>query len=73
MTDPKTPAGRLPQLDHDGDDRPGGAKKPPATEWVVTRAKGLHEVPSSESAAVLRAGGRMATARDLKIAGLGQA
>lgn len=71
MTDSaSTPAPRLPQLDHDKDNRPGGAKKAPAMEWIVTRAVGLHQVPSGETAAKLRAGARMATARDLAIAGV---
>jgi hypothetical protein len=66
MTDPK------PQLDHDGDSRPGGAKKPPAMEWIVTRKDGLIQVSSTETAARLRAGARLPTARDFKVAGIEQ-
>lgn len=81
MTDPvDTP--HLPQLDHDADGKAGGAKKPaPRTAptaddfvWVVSRANGLHRVPSGETATVLhQPGGRMATARDLEIGGVEQA
>lgn len=59
-----------PQLDHDNNGGAGGAKKPPATEWVVTRDTGLMEVPSSETAGRLKAGGRMATERDFAVAGI---
>ena len=60
---------RLPQLDHDNSGGPGGAKAPPALEWVVTRKRGLHQVPPAEAREALRAGGRMATPRDLAIGG----
>lgn len=62
-----------PQLDHDRDGKAGGAKKPPAADdlvWMVSRARGLHRVPAPETAAVLRAGGRLATDRDLEIGGV---
>lgn len=59
-----------PQLDHDGNGKAGGAKKPPAFEWIVTRGRGLERVASSLTAARLRAGARMATPRDLAIAGV---
>lgn len=60
----------LSQLDHDVDGRAGGAKKPPALEWVVTRKRGLHQVPSSQTSALIRAGGRLPTERDFAIAGV---
>lgn len=72
MTDPTETKPALSPLDHDGDGRPGGAKKPPVLEWVVTRDLGLHQVPSRDCPAVLQAGGRRATARDLAIAGIEQ-
>lgn len=78
MTDPAdTP--HLPQLDHDNNGKPGGMKKaPPKTAptaddlvWVVNRAKGLHRVAAADVDAATRApGGRLATARDLNIAGV---
>ena len=67
-----------PQLDHDNDGKAGGAKKPPAITaptvedlvWVVSRARGLHRVGAPEVDAALRAGGRLATGRDLEIGGV---
>lgn len=59
-----------PQLDHDKDGRSGGAKKPPAFEWIVTRAAGLVRVPSDETAKRLSRGARIATQRDFAIAGI---
>lgn len=38
--------------------------------WIVSRAKGLHTVAAAETDAVLGAGARLATDRDLKIAGV---
>jgi hypothetical protein len=77
MTD-KTETPHLPQLDHDSDGKPGGSRKPPRTPpaaddlvWVVTRAKGLHRVAADAvSEAVSAPGGRTATDRDLRIAGV---
>ena len=59
-----------PQLDHDGDRKAGGARKPPAFEWIVSRARGLEKVPSAETATRLRSGARMATDRDFAVAGI---
>lgn len=59
MTDP---------LDHDGDGRKGGSVKP---VWIVTEESGLHQVPTSAvSAAISNGKGRVATPRDLAIAGV---
>lgn len=67
MTDPVS---NLPQLDHDGDGRAGGAKKPPATAWVVTRAEGLIRLPAAQAKARIEAGARPATDRDFRVAGV---
>lgn len=77
MTDQATTP-RLPQLDHDGDGQPGGAKKAPAKAapgaddlvWMVSRAKGLHRAPAAETDSIVKAGGRFATDRDLNIGGV---
>lgn len=61
---------RKPQLDHDGDGRPGGAKPAPGAEWVVTRGEGLIQVPADQVADRLRRGGRLPSARDFAIAGI---
>jgi len=58
-------------LDHDDNGRKGGAKKPETPVWVVTRADGLHQVAASQMDTALKAdGGRLATDRDLAIAGV---
>jgi hypothetical protein len=56
----------------DTPDIPPARPKPPARPvWVVTRAEGLHAVAKKAVAALLEAGGRLATDRDLEIGGVG--
>lgn len=64
------PDPHLPQLDHDADGRPGGAKKAPAQVWIVTRADGLIRVPAARAKALREAGARDATPRDFRVAGV---
>lgn len=67
-----------PQLDHDKDGHAGGARKAPARTapggedlvWVVNRVRGLHRVAAPDVDGVVRAGGRLATGRDLEIGGV---
>lgn len=59
-----------PQLDHDGDGKPGGAKPAPTFEWIVTRGEGLIRVTASEVGKRLQSGARRATGRDFQIAGI---
>lgn len=65
----KTTAARDP-LDHDGDGRKGGAA---LKTWIVDRRAGLQQVPGAEVDRRLKAGARLATVRDLKVAGVDQA
>lgn len=70
LSGPGDPAPHLPQLDHDADGRPGGAKKAPAQVWIVTRADGLIRVPAARAKALREAGARDATPRDFRVAGV---
>lgn len=56
-------------LDHDGDGHKGGSQIKPV--WIVTPEDGLHQVATSAvSAAISNGKGRLATDRDLAIAGV---
>ncbi len=56
-------------LDHDGDGHKGGSK--PKLVWIVTRAKGIHQVPTSQVDGKISNGkGRRADDKDLHIAGI---
>lgn len=69
-----------PQLDHDGDGKPGGAKRAggrhpvpsPAigSEWIVTRGGGLIQVPADQVAHRLGRDARLPTPRDFAVAGI---
>lgn len=56
-------------LDHDEDGHKGGSK--PKLVWIVTKADGIHQVPTSHVDGKISNGkGRRATDRDLAIAGI---
>lgn len=60
------PLGRDP-LDHDSDGRKGGAA---VKTWIVDPRAGLQRVAAAEVDRRLKAGARLARARDFKIAGV---
>lgn len=78
-TPPETSAAPVPPpdaLDHDGDGRKGGAitkAQAAALVWVVHPGRGLHRLPKGEALEATKDGEtRLATPRDLAIAGIEQ-